>query len=175
MALGVPSPNSDLVTTVTAPVDLGTRLAMKPAGSVKGFFDGGWWPRTYEPVAEFSALLHSLQAELGPVDRIGYSMSTWDLVPRRLVVDRRTVRLEGFRSLDRNTVILIGLHIHRLTLLVVPPAAGHAAATRALAAAAAPDNDQSGTDILESSGVLIPEMALVPAQRERTVISREAG
>ncbi|WP_370964306.1 DUF5994 family protein [Amycolatopsis sp. cg9] len=132
------------------------RLRLKPPGAVKGCFDGAWWPRSREPVAEFSALVTALTADSGPVDRIGFNPAMWDLAPRNLALETGSVRLAGFFALDRHTIVVIGPHIHRLTLLVVPPAADPPAAVRALEAAAAPDAAGSAAQILTGSGVLDP-------------------
>ena len=128
------------------------RLTRKPDGAAKGFFDGGWWPRTREPVAEFSALV----AALGPVDRIGFSTTSWELAPHRLVVGENTVRLVGFRGLNPHTIILIGPHLLRLTLLVVPAATARSAAETALAFAAASDNTDDAAGIFTASGTAHP-------------------
>jgi hypothetical protein len=130
------------------------RMTLKLMGAAKGFFDGGWWPRSQEPVTEFSALVSALRAHFGSVDRIGFNLVSWDMAPWRLVVAADTVRLEGFRGLNPHTVILIGPHLHRLTLLVVPAGASTAAARTALSLAAANDNTDDATRIFAASGVL---------------------
>ena len=132
------------------------RLRVKPPGAVKGCFDGAWWPRSREPVAEFSALVTALAADSGPVDRIGFNPGAWDLAPRRLALESGFVRLAGFFGLDRHTIVVIGPRIRRLTLLVVPAGADPAAAERALEAAAAPDAVGSAVLILTTSGALEP-------------------
>ncbi|MEV7098605.1 DUF5994 family protein [Amycolatopsis sp. NPDC051045] len=132
------------------------RLRLKPPGAVKGCFDGAWWPRSREPVAEFSALVTALAADSGPVDRIGFNPAMWDLTPRTLALETGFVRLAGFFGLDRHTIVVIGARIRRLTLLVVPPGADPAAAERALEAAAAPDAVGSAVLILTTSGTLGP-------------------
>jgi hypothetical protein len=128
------------------------RLTLKPTGAAKGFFDGGWWPHSWEPVAEFSALVGALP--VGSVERIGFNLTSWGTAPRRLVVQDRTVRLEGFRSTDPNTVTVIGPHLDRLTLLVVPPGAPADAAQRALMTVAAGANVDDATRIFAASGAL---------------------
>jgi hypothetical protein len=130
------------------------RLTLKPAGAAKGFFDGGWWPLSWEPVAEFSALVVALPVGLGPVERIGFNLTSWGTAPRRLVVQDRMVRLEGFRSTNPNAVTVIGPHLDRLTLLVVPPGAPADAAQRALMMVAAGANVDDATRIFAASGVL---------------------
>jgi hypothetical protein len=135
---------------------VGRRLRSKPPGAVKGCFDGAWWPRSREPVAEFSALVTALVADSGVVDRIGFNAAMWDLAPRELALETGFVQLAGFFGLDRHTIIVIGPRMRRLTLLVVPPGADPAAAERALEAAAAPDAVGSAALILTSSGAIGP-------------------
>jgi hypothetical protein len=130
------------------------RLTLKPAGAAKGFFDGGWWPHSWEPVAEFSALVEALPVGSGPVERISFNLTSWDTAPRRLVVQDRMVRLEGFHSTNPNTVTVIGPHLDRLTLLVVPPGAPADAAQRALMMVAAGANVDDAARIFAASGAL---------------------
>ncbi|MBC6448044.1 DUF5994 family protein [Actinokineospora xionganensis] len=115
------------------------RVSLKPAGATKGFFDGGWWPRSREPVAEFSTLISSLAERFGPVDRIGYSRGSWDTAPDRLLVGQNTVRLQGFRGMNAHTIVLIGPNLRRVTLLVVPAHAAADPANTALDTVAAAD------------------------------------
>ncbi|MEV7037533.1 DUF5994 family protein [Amycolatopsis sp. NPDC051061] len=135
---------------------VGRRLRLKSPGAVKGCFDGGWWPRSRDPVAEFSALITALAADSGPVDRIGFNPASWDLAPRKLALEAGLVQLAGFAGLDRHTVVVIGPSIRRLTLLVIPACVEPAAAERALEAAAAPDAVGSAVLILTTSGALEP-------------------
>ena len=135
---------------------LDRRLRLKPPGAVKGCFDGAWWPRSREPVAEFSALVTALAVDSGPVDRIGFNPAMWDLPPGKLALESGFVELTGFFGLDRHTIVVIGPRIRRLTLLVVPPDADAPAAERALAAATAPDASGSAVLILTTSGILGP-------------------
>lgn len=135
---------------------LDRRLRLKTPGAVKGCFDGAWWPRSREPVAEFSALVTALAVDSGPVDRIGFNPAMWDLPPGKLALESGFVELAGFFGLDRYTIVVIGPRIRRLTLLVVPPDADAPAAERALAAATAPDASGSAVLILTASGILGP-------------------
>ncbi|MGQ0841345.1 DUF5994 family protein [Actinokineospora sp.] len=129
------------------------RVSLKPPGAAKGHFDGGWWPRSREPVAEFSALVDRLSDRFGPVDRIGYNPVSWDLAPARLVVAADTVRLAGFRGLNRHTVILIGPDLPRLTLLVVPATVAKAVADATLALVASAANTDDAAALFAAGGV----------------------
>jgi hypothetical protein len=115
------------------------RVSLKPSGAAKGFFDGGWWPRSREPVAEFSALISRLAEQFGSVDRIGYSRDSWDTAPDRLLVGENTVRLQGFRAMNAHTIVLIGPNLAHFTLLVVPAHAAAPLANAAMDSAAAAD------------------------------------
>ena len=95
---------------------------MKPAGSPAGFVDGAWWPRTADLAAELPDLLAALTGRLGLAERVTYHLTAWDPPGRRLVVDGRVVRPEGFRSQHPDTLSVIGAGgWRRLTLLTVPP------------------------------------------------------
>ncbi|SDJ27560.1 hypothetical protein SAMN05192558_11440 [Actinokineospora alba] len=126
------------------------RITMKPADATKGFFDGGWWPRSREPVEEFSALISSLAERSGPVDRIGYSRGSWDTAPDQLLVGENTVRLQGFRAMNAHTIVLIGPNLRRFTLLVVPAHAAADLANKALDTVAAADCVADAEQLLAS-------------------------
>lgn len=142
--------------TVIGSLAAGNRLRLKDPGATKGCFDGAWWPRSRDPVAEFSALVSSIAAGLGRVERIGFNPAAWDLAPARLAHGPDLVRLAGFFGLQQHTVVVIGPRIHHLTLLVIPPEADPAAAERALAATSAQDSTDSAQLILSDSGVTGP-------------------
>lgn len=154
MTSDAPSRPDRTVRAVVEPQPIGSRLTLKPAGAAKGHFDGGWWPSSEEVVAEFSALVVALMERLGSVNRIGFCLSCWAAAPDCLVVRDRTVRLHGFRDLNAHTIILIGPHVPRLTLLIVPAGASPRAARTALKLAARADNTGSATHIFAASGIL---------------------
>ncbi|WP_434446799.1 DUF5994 family protein [Lentzea sp. E54] len=142
--------------TRTAPTDrrdLALRLRMKPAGAALVPVAGGWWPRSDDPAAEFPALIAALAAWVGPVNRLSYHLDTWGTVPRKAPVDGRTVRFEGFRSIDPHTVVVIGSDHRRVNLLVVPPGIPAGPARAALRSAADRDSTANVADILAGDGV----------------------
>jgi hypothetical protein len=110
------------------------RLRLKPRGSVTGFVDGGWWPRSRDLPAELPALLAVLAVRLGPVESVSYNLDAWGPTPRKITLDGRLVRLAGYRSQHPATIDVLGAG-HRVTLLVVPPEATPAAAHGSLMAA----------------------------------------
>jgi hypothetical protein len=130
------------------------RLRLKPKGPVTGYVDGAWWPRTRDLTAELPELAAVLAVRLGPVYRVAFAMAAWLPPPtRRLVLDGRPVRLEGFRSQDENIVYVSGLDGRRICLLVVPPEADDAAGHEAMMTAAHRDNADSPAEILSKAGI----------------------
>lgn len=132
---------------------VGLRLALKPKAALVGAVDGAWWPRTTNPLAEFPALIAGIELRRGPVDRVAFSSIAWDDAPDRIVVADAPIKLEGFRSLDRRTVLVSGVNWRRMVLLVIPPHADDQAALAAIALAASGDNTDQATQILIASGV----------------------
>lgn len=123
------------------------RLRLKPKGPTTGHVDGGWWPRSRDLTAELPELATVLSVRLGPVERVAYAMDAWDSPPRRVDVDGRRIRLEGFRSQDSDVVHLAGIH-GRMSLLVIPPTASDTAGHDAMMTAAHRDNADSPAAIL---------------------------
>jgi hypothetical protein len=95
--------------------------------------DGGWWPRSADPVVELPGLVlalqsHGLPGDHGPVTHIMLRVSDWDGRPRRLRVegvegltDTRVVRLSWFDTLLAGLLTVIYADGHRVDLLTVPP------------------------------------------------------
>jgi hypothetical protein len=73
------------------------RLRLQP-GAAPELLDGGWWPRSTDPVAELPGLILALDAVHGPITRVMLHGNDWDSHPRRLAVDGRLVRLGYFAS-----------------------------------------------------------------------------
>lgn len=129
------------------------RLRMKPDGAARGHVDGGWWPRSRDLAAELPSLVSALGVWLGQVARVSYHLDRWGLVARKVLVEGRDVRAEGFRSTDRHTIMVIGSDSRRVSLLVVPPGVPGGVARAVLRSAAGSDSTASVADILASNGV----------------------
>lgn len=129
------------------------RLEMKPAGTATGSVDGGWWPRSLDPVTAFPELVSALHPWVGPVSRIAYNLGFWEPAPRRQTEDGRMVRYEGFHTIDPHTVTVIGTNTRRVSLLVVPPHTPGGVARAVLRSAAGADSTATVADILASNGV----------------------
>src|SRR6185295_2984246 len=105
-----PGRSTDIVSvppTRVVPVRQPLLLRLKPAGSVGGYVDGGWHPRSRDLAAELPALTHVLTVRLGSVWRVVFALDSWDAAPRRIQLDGHSVRLEGFRSQDGNTISVV--------------------------------------------------------------------
>jgi hypothetical protein len=129
------------------------RLSLKPQAPTTGHVDGGWWPRSRDLATELPALAAALDVRLGPVHRVAFAMTSWRPAPRRVEVDGRRVRLDGFHFQDKDIVYVRGLDGRRVSLLVIPPEASEAAGHDAVMAAGRRDNVDSPTTILAASGV----------------------
>lgn len=110
------------------------RLSLRPASATSGFVDGAWWPASRDLAAELPDLVAALAARMGTVERVGYNLGAWDVVPRKVRVDGQVVRMGGFRSQDAATLRVLGAR-NGLTLLVVPPETDERAAQRILTSA----------------------------------------
>ncbi|MEU5994632.1 DUF5994 family protein [Spirillospora sp. NPDC047418] len=130
------------------------RLALRPRdpadrpGPVRGraLLDGGWWPRSTNPVTELPGMLLALRAHGRPdghlpIMHVLLRTGDWDDHPRRLLVegpdDTREVRLSWFDGIPSGLLIAIYADGRRIDLLTVPADTGHAAAQAALEMAAA--------------------------------------
>jgi Family of unknown function (DUF5994) len=144
-------------TRSTVDSDFGVpRIRLKPATALPGYVDGGWWPRSFDPVVEFPALITALGAQRGPVSRMAYNLATWGIAPVKLYIDGSVVRYGGFTALDPQTITVTGRDWSRMTLLLVPPDTAEDAVNAALARASAPNNIASVRDLLAQAGERSP-------------------
>jgi hypothetical protein len=133
------------------------RLKMKPGTAVLGSIDGGWWPWSTDPAAEFPALVMALSSWVGPVRDIAYDFDAWDSAEPTLTVEGWTVGLAGSPAMPANTVVLTGLNLKRIRLLVVPPTTLGGAARAVLRSASGSATTATAEDILTSNGVSLGE------------------
>ena len=116
------------------------RLRMEPTGSRRTLLDGGWWPRSTDPVAELPGLVLAIDHLRGPVNRLVLSAHGWDSKPRRLRVADRVLRLGYFTSQPINLVTALCDNGDRVDLLVVAPGTEPGTADAALTLAATTGN-----------------------------------
>lgn len=127
------------------------RLRLEPAGSTNALLDGGWWPRSTDPVAELPGLVLAIDKVRGPITRLILSINGWDDHRRRLAVAGRTLRLGFFTSQPIALLTALGDHGNRVDLLVVPPDTARPTAEAAMALAATASNRIHAQDLLAAA------------------------
>jgi Family of unknown function (DUF5994) len=107
--------------TTIAPTPPSTpRLRMQPGNDGRTLLDGGWWPRSRDPVAELPGLVLAIDTLHGPVTRLILAASGWNNQPRRLGINGRVVRLGYYSSQPANLLTALCDNGQRVDLLVVP-------------------------------------------------------
>lgn len=135
------------------------RLVLAPVRASRAVLDGGWWPRSWDPVAELPGLLLALSDRYGRIRNVILNNGAWDSRFRRLVVGTDVVRVGWFDSLDTALLIATTDRGDQLDLLVVPPDSTAVAAEQAMATAADPTNSMHAPDILAAGPAPPPPKA----------------
>jgi hypothetical protein len=132
------------------------RLRLEPTGSRRTLLDGGWWPRSTDPVAELPGLVLAIDSIRGLVTRLGLSAAGWNGHPRRLGVNGRVLRLGYFTSQSMFLLTAVcGYNGERVDLLVIPPETRFESAVAAMALAASTANRVQAQDILLAAGAAL--------------------
>jgi hypothetical protein len=135
--------------TIVPPAPPSTpRVRLVSARVSQAVLDGGWWPRSSDPIAELPGLVLALSDRYGPIRQVMLNSNAWDSRFRRLMVGARVVRMGWFTSLDPALAIATTDNGDQLDLLVVPPHTAEAVARAAMARAADPTNTMRAPDIL---------------------------
>jgi hypothetical protein len=116
------------------------RMRLAPTRAGQAVLDGGWWPRSWDPVAELPGLILALAERYGRIRHVMINNGAWDSRFRKLAVGTATVRMGWFVSLDAALLIAITDRGDQIDLLIVPPQTAEAAALGAMARAADPAN-----------------------------------
>jgi len=144
--------------TVTASSPPSTpRLIVTRARAGQAVLDGGWWPRSWDPVAELPGLVLALSDRYGQIRRLMVNSLTWDGRFRRLAVGTLVVRIGWFASLDTGLLIAATDTGDQLDILVIPPQTAADAANRAMTAAADPTDTRRASDILAALTAPAPD------------------
>jgi hypothetical protein len=128
------------------------RLRMEPTGAARTLLDGGWWPRSTDPVAEIPGLVLAIDQRHGPISRLILAADGWDTWPNRVGVAGRVLRLGYFASQPADLLTAICVDGARVDLLVVPPATPDRTAEAAMDMAATADNTVQAGDIVLLAG-----------------------
>lgn len=123
------------------------RLRLGPVLPRRTLLDGGWWPRSADPVAELPGLIHAIDDRRGRVTRLMLGPAGWDSQPRWLGGAGRAVPLDWFPGQPAG-VLTAFCNGDRVDLLVVPPGSAEADALGAMDLAAQAVNLIRVPDIL---------------------------
>ncbi|UWP85451.1 DUF5994 family protein [Dactylosporangium fulvum] len=126
-------------------------MSLAAVRASRAVLDGGWWPRSRDPVAELPGLILALNERYGPIRQLMLNSGTWDGHFRRLAVGTRVVRVGWFSTVDPGMLIATTERGDQIDLLVVPPEATAATADTAMATAADPTNRLRAAAILAAS------------------------
>jgi hypothetical protein len=129
------------------------RLRMQPNGADRTLLDGGWWPRSTDPVAELPGLVLSIDKLHGPVVRLVLAEAGWGSHPRRLGVADRVLRLGYFSSQSVSLLTALCENGDRIDLLVVAPETSGTTADAAMNLAATADNHIHAQNLLAAASV----------------------
>jgi hypothetical protein len=149
----------DRMTTISLSTPSAPRLRTVPTGSRRSLLDGGWWPRSTDPVAELPGLVLAIDELHGPVTRLVLSVVGWDSRPSRLGVDDRVLRLGYFTSQPTGLLTALCDNGDRVDLLVIPPETATGIADAAMALAATASNVVHAQHILHTVSTADPRRA----------------
>lgn len=136
----------DVVVPATLPVP--PRLFLAPTTTDTAVLRGGWWPHSYDLLAELPGLVLALCARYGSIRELGLHTGDWHRPFRQLVMDAGLVNISWSDVLDPALMIATtGVH-HRFGLLVVAPHTDVTTAKMAMNMAADPANTRHARDIL---------------------------
>jgi len=161
------------VTVVPSGPPSSPRLLLSAARAGRTVLDGGWWPRSWDPVAELPGLVLALADRFGPIRQVLLNNLTWEGRFRRLAVGAEVVRMGWFASLDPAVLVAIADRGGQIDLLVVPPLTSPVAAERAMSAAADPSNIRRAPDLLAAISAAAADVE--DAGDENAVWDNEGG
>ncbi|MGW1717928.1 DUF5994 family protein [Streptomyces sp. NPDC002156] len=128
------------------------RLSLAPAGPAPALLDGAWWPRSRDLGAELPALTAVLDPLWGRITRVTVNPVHWPVVPRKVAVGGRVVKVGWFLAeQDPHELLLLSYRTGRWNLLVVPPQTPAAQAAWLMAAASDPLGTSTASRLMEES------------------------
>jgi hypothetical protein len=139
---------AERATTVSQTPPSQPRLLLAATRVGQAVLDGGWWPRSWDPVAELPGLVLALTERYGRIWQVMLNSTAWDSRFRRLAAGTQVVRMGWFTTLDSALLVATTERGDQIDLLVVPPSTAAAAAKGAMSIAADPTNVMRAPDIL---------------------------
>ncbi|MEV6820371.1 STAS domain-containing protein [Nocardiopsis dassonvillei] len=124
--------------------------------------DGGWWPRSGDPVAELPGLVLALDAHRGTVHGLELGVTGWRARPSLLAVAGRAVHLSWSLDMPADLLVAVACNGSRTRLLVVPPGTGAFTASSALDLAALATNTARASEIMGVASTLPPPPRTAP-------------
>ncbi|RNL84574.1 DUF5994 family protein [Halostreptopolyspora alba] len=131
------------------------RLLLQSLKARHTLLDGGWWPRSNDPVAELPGLILALDDYRGPVHHIMLGATGWRSRPHLLEVAGRAIRLAWYTSMPADSLTAISTNGARVDLLVVPPGVNMPTAWAAIGMAAQHDNTTHAPDLITAADRLL--------------------
>ncbi|SHK52121.1 anti-anti-sigma factor [Nocardiopsis flavescens] len=132
------------------------RLRLNPIPHRGAVLDGGWWPRSGDPVAELPGLVLALDDRRGPVHLLELGVTGWYRRPGFLAVAGRAVRLSWSLETPPDLLVAVGANGSRTRLLVVPPGVAAFSAWSAIDLAALSTNTSRASEIMDAASLLMP-------------------
>ncbi|QUX27667.1 STAS domain-containing protein [Nocardiopsis akebiae] len=124
--------------------------------------DGGWWPRSGDPVAELPGLVLALDAHRGTVHGLELGVTGWRTRPELLAVAGRAVHLSWSLDMPADLLVAVACNGSRTRLLVVPPGTGAFTASSALDLAALATNTARASEVMGVASMLPPPPRTAP-------------
>jgi len=147
---------AERMTTISLTPPSTPRLRTQSAGARRTLLDGGWWPRTTDPVAELPGLVLAIDGIHGPVTELILSAEGWDNHPRRLGINGRVLRMGYFGSQPRSLLTALCANGERVDLLIVAPNTAGGTADAAMVLAATSANLVHAQHIIPALSTTIP-------------------
>lgn len=136
----------------SSPASSSLRLSLAPAGPAPALLDGAWWPRSRDLVAELPALTAVLDPLWGRITRVTVNPTHWPVVPRKVPVAGRVVKVGWFLAeQDPHELLLFSYRMGRWNLLVVPPWTDPVSAAWLMAAASDPLGTSTASRLMEQA------------------------
>ncbi|MFL1427593.1 MULTISPECIES: STAS domain-containing protein [unclassified Nocardiopsis] len=132
------------------------RLRLNPIPHHGAVLDGGWWPRSGDPVAELPGLVLAIDDRRGPVHLLELGVTGWYHRPGLLAVAGRAIRLSWSLEMPPDLVVAVGDNGRRTRLLVVPPGVAAFSAWSALDLAILSTNTRKADEIMDVASLLPP-------------------
>lgn len=132
------------------------RLRLNPIPHHDAVLDGGWWPRSGDPVAELPGLVLAIDERRGPVHLIGLGVIGWSHRPVLLAVAGRVIHLSWSLETPPDLLVAVGDNGARTRLLVVPPGVAAFTAWSALDLAILATNTKRAAEIMDVASLLPP-------------------